>query len=457
MGLLERMAEIRTESTGRAWNLGEHTSYSTATRAHNDGRFSPESYGDYLATSNDIYAVANLRARRMARLQPLFFDGYGTDRTAFTEGPVVDLLRKVNPFWTFQRLARMDELCMCIWGETYWVIEKDPRGNPVEIWWAKPSQMRPLVHPNNYVIGYEYTPATVGDPVRFGADEVIWFRYPNPIDEFSALSPLAAARLAADTSRDMAKSNQAMFAQGMQMAGTITPPSDGNKAVTFSSDQARELELDLANRFTGSRNAHRWAVLRFDAKFNPMGVTQKDADFIAGLNLSFRQVCRVYGINPALLGDNEHATLANVSEFELSLWVDSLQPDADFKGAEVTEQLLPMFRNGPSVMEWDYSKIPALQEAESAVWDREAQQLDRGVVVVNEVRAKRGLPPVPWGDLPWMPVNKAQVGDDEVNPSNVQQVAQPSVPEMDDEDAADISRLLSAFNGHGRRPQGVLT
>lgn len=457
MGLLERMADVRAESMARAWPVGE-TMTVGPNRGHDDDRFSPESYGDYLATSNDIYACANLRAKRMSRLTPLLFDGYGNERQTVEDHPAADLLRKVNPFWTFQRLMRMDELAMCVWGETYWAVQRDNRGNPVEIWWMKPSQVKPIVHGTDYLAGYEYTPTGGGTPIMFGVDEVIWFRYPNPIDQFSALSPLAAARLAADTATDMTKSNRAMFRQGMQMAGTITPPPDGNRAVSFSPDQAAELEHDLATRFTGSRNAHRWAVLRFDAKFTPMGVNQKDADFIAGLNMTFRQVCRVYGISPALLGDLEHATLANVASFDLALWVE-LQCDADFRAAEITEQFLPMFRNGPDVMEWDYSKIPALQEAESAVWDREAQQLDRGVVVVNEVRKKRGMPPVPWGDRPWLPVNKAQLPDAEHNPSNEQQVAQVPPPSraFDDEEAADMRRILSAFNGHGRRPQGVLT
>jgi hypothetical protein len=26
-----------------------------------------------------------------------------------------------------------------------------------------------------------------------------------------------------------------------------------------------------------------------------------------------------------------------------------------------------------------------------------------GIVTVNEVRGDRGLPPVPWGDVPWVP------------------------------------------------------
>jgi len=33
-----------------------------------------------------------------------------------------------------------------------------------------------------------------GDPVRFEPHEVLWFRYPNPIDEFSAMSPAGGGK-----------------------------------------------------------------------------------------------------------------------------------------------------------------------------------------------------------------------------------------------------------------------
>ncbi|MGP2481183.1 hypothetical protein ACTUM2_15330, partial [Listeria monocytogenes] len=30
-----------------------------------------------------------------------------------------------------------------------------------------------------------------------------------------------------------------------------------------------------------------------------------------------------------------------------------------------------------------------------------------GIVTINEVRSERGLPPVPWGNTPWLPINQA--------------------------------------------------
>ena len=457
MGLLERMAAVRQPDLERAWPVGERILVDPR-HGHDDARFSPEGYGDYIATSNDVYTLATLRARLVAGLRPLLFDGDGPDKVAVTSGPVRDLLHKVNPFWTFRRLQFMDELCMCLWGESYWAVQRDGRGNPVEVWWMKPTRVRPVPDESGYLAGFLYTPAAGGDLIPFGVDEVVWFRYPNPVDEFSPLSPLAAARLAADTASAMQTSNKKIFDQGLQMAGTISP---ADPKVTFSADQAAELEGDLSRRFTGVNKAHRWAVLRFDAKFNQMTVSQKDAQFVEGLNLTFRQVCRAYHVPSPLVGDLEHATLANAQEFTKLLWAHGLVPDADFKAAEIEEQFLPMFRSGPDHLEWDYSRVPALQESESSVWDREASQLDRGVVTINEVRRKRGQPDVPWGDVAWLPVNKAPIADDEMNPTAESAVA-PAVPPTDDPPArsvglSDLVTLRAAFNGHGLRREGALT
>ena len=41
------------------------------------------------------------------------------------------------------------------------------------------------------------------------------------------------------------------------------------------------------------------------------------------------------------------------------------------------------------------------------VRQQEESDLKLGVVTINEVRAERGLPPVPWGDTPWLPLQWA--------------------------------------------------
>ena len=53
-----------------------------------------------------------------------------------------------------------------------------------------------------------------------------------------------------------------------------------------------------------------------------------------------------------------------------------------------------------------HSLLP-LADREQATRERELA-LRFGVMTVNEVRSEQGLPPVPWGDAPWLPDNWKQ-------------------------------------------------
>lgn len=406
MGLVDR---VLAEHRRRTWPVGKGALLGfEGVAGHDQSEFSPEEYGDYLATSNDIYSVVNLRARMLGALRLGFFKGESSDKVAVPESPAAQLYEYVNPFWTCKRAQRMDELCMGTWGESFWAVEKD-RSGPRELWWMKPSRVQPIPDESNYLGGFAYLSVS-GEVLRFTPDEVLWFRYPNPIDEFSPLSPLAAARLAADTSAAMMRSNQNLFSQGMQAAGIIVPATD---KVTFSTEQADDLTKHLQSKLTGAKNAHKWAVLRYEAQFKQLSITPKDAEFSSGLGLTFAQVCRAYGIPPPLVGSMDGATLANVREFQRGAWETALVPDADFRAEDIAEQYLPMFRGREADhVEYDYSKVPALQESVTEAWTREAQALDRGAITINEWRGRQGFAPVPWGDKPYMPVNKAPVGED---------------------------------------------
>ena len=42
--------------------------------------------------------------------------------------------------------------------------------------------------------------------------------------------------------------------------------------------------------------------------------------------------------------------------------------------------------------------IPELQESEDAQSNRDIEEIKAGLVTINEVRERRGLRPLPWGD-----------------------------------------------------------
>lgn len=364
-------------------------------------RFVPTSHGDYIASSSAVYTCATLRA---SLLKSLPLQLYRTNRRkepiAVERGPLIDLLAKVNPYWTWGRLIEMTELSLCLWGEAFWFLERGPSGlgEPREIWWGRPDRTSVVPHPTEYVRGFLYEPVNGSKDIPFLPSEVIWLRYANPLDEYSGLSPLGSARLAADYSTKALSANNQLFDNGFNIGGIVMPDNKDHRELT--ADQAKELDRYFDRRFGGKDKAHRWAFMRHAYQIWQGSMTPKDADFLGGLNWSLEEVARTFKVPLDLIGGQR--TYANVEAALVALWQHCLLPEAQFIAEELTEQLLPMFpAQAGEYIELDTSKVHVLQEAEDVRWSRADTQIQRGALLINEWRKTQNLEPVPWGDVWW--------------------------------------------------------
>lgn len=413
----------RLRAATRVFKLGEAAFHlHEMDSGHDNSTYSPAEYGNYLVTSNAVYTCSKLRAETLAGfpIKGYYFDPDGKKREV-PGHKSLQILKKVNDFWTLNRLIRMTQLCMCVWGRGYWFIERegpDQRGDPVEIWWGRSDRVRVLPHPKKYIAGYSYDPMDGGKPIFFAPHEVVWFRYPNPLDEFNGLSPLAAARLAADLRSSAAQSNKKLFDQGYMMGGLLSPKNN----VRFSEGQAKELEESIQKRFSGQDKAHRWGVLRFEAEMKGNTVSPKDAEFLGTLEWGLEEIARAYGIPLDMVGGQR--TYENVQSSERSFIYRTMKPEAEFMAEELTEQYLPMFRKEKEpidLIEFDLSNLPVLQDAESEQWKREEGQIKSGSLTINEWRETKGKDPVPWGDAWWVEFGRGPVKDETTNllPANI--------------------------------------
>lgn len=407
MGLYERVASRANRKRSvpvpivSPWQEGS---------AYSRDETAPAEYGDYLATSNDVYSCAWLRAKTLGVVPWQVFNRKGEDDPAH---PLRALLDRPNPFTTGLKFRVAIELCLSIWGEAVVLLERgspNPRVPPRELWWVKPTLVKAIPHRTDFISGYMFQPPGGGQPIPLRTDEVWHMSYPNPNDMYGSLPPMAAVRLAADVASQSMKANNQLFKQGMMTGGFASPMTPEQ---SFTVEQAAELENLIGKRFSGTTNAHRWQVLRYQLALKDMGVTPKDAEFIQGLNMTFRQVCRGMGVPSPLLNDSEYATLANLTVYDRALWEHTMEFESDFVSAEATLQLTPSF---PTVSRvgLDLSNVVALQEDEQIKWSREKDQIDRGAITINEWRADQGLDPVPWGDAWWAPINVAPVSDGEL-------------------------------------------
>ncbi len=407
---------------------------------HAQDRFAPQEYERYIATSNDVYSAAMLKARSLAKLKLQYFDAPDGDGEQIEGGAEIgELLRRVNPFWTWRRLIVQYELSMSIWGQSYLFAERGPTlGTPTELWWAKPTQVVPVLDRENYIKRFDYQPYGGGEKISFDPAEVVWSRYPNIIDEFTGLAPLAAVRLAADVASASQKANMNLFDQGFVQPHIIGPPKD----TEFTPEQALAFEKSLNDRFRGVNKAHRWSVFRYDFQTKEIGVSPSDAQFIEGMNLSFRQVCRGMGVPPALLADSEYATLSNLNVYERLLWDGTMEFEANFFTDELDEQLIPMFGGGSRAggvksIKFDFSNIAALQEDKTTKEERDKAQIGDGRVTINEWREENGKEAVPWGDVYWVSWNKVPIKSGEPEAGTKEPVSE------EEEERARLARITA--------------
>lgn len=373
-----------------------------------DSTFSPEEYGNYIATSNGVYTCATGRADLLSSLPLKLYKSASTgDVNEVTTGSLYDLLQSVNPFWTMSRLIQMTELCLCLWGEAFWFLERGESGvlPPREVWWGKPSRVRVVPHPENYISGFIYEPATGGQGIFYAPGEVIWFRFPNPLDEYSGLAPLAAARLAADYAGAAMRSNVNLFNNGLQLGGALFP----KQGAILTDDQAKSLEATIERRFKGVDKAHRWGVFRFEAEMQQFGVNPKDAEFLGGQKLALEDICRAYKWPLDLVGGQR--TFENFNAAMRAAWTHAVLPEGRFISGEITEQLVPMFKGEADKVAFDDSDIDVLQEEETAKWLREKEQIQTGALLINEWRQDQGMEPVPWGNVWWAQSSLVPISD----------------------------------------------
>lgn len=413
--------------------------------------FSPTAYGNYIVLSSAVYTCATYRAKNIARLPLTFWrTAANGKRTQVEAGPLVELFARVNPYWTLPRLLRMTELSRCLWGVSYWALERgrQARGRPTEIWWARPDRMRVLPHPTDYLAGFQYEHG--GETIPFRPDEVVWLPLDNPLDEYAGLSPLASARLAIDTGQAALRSNRNLFANGMQLGGLITPEVG---APPLTNQKMDELEERFERRFRGEDKAHKWAILAGGLKVQSLGISPKDAEFLGLMKWSRGDVAMVFGIPPELIGDHEHATYSNIDQAYKGVWTDTLVPEAEDIANQLTEQVLPLL-GGADVAAFDFSGIASLQEDRGSLVDQMAKLWAMGVPLnplLQEFQPTL-LPPngtgYPWGDVAWLGTN--------VQPVNGPALPAPQAPEPPSGGgvpAADEGADDEPADGEGATPQ----
>ena len=361
----------------------------------------PVSYGEYYPRSALVYSALKIRQDAVARV-PLRVlrrvQGAGASPSAgalpvAAAHPAQRLLDSPNAFWSGADLWRATETYLGLWGSAFWGLERDGDGRVAEIWPLRPDRVRVVPDPERYIRGFVY----VGRGQRlvpYVPEDMVWLRYFNPLDEYAGLSPIAPLRLSADMGLDALRASRNNLSND-SVPGLFIETDD-----TPTETEVEDFYKQWEARYRGVERVRRPALLSAGMKAANIGFSPRDMEYVQTLRWSLEDVCRVYGVPKAMLGDIERITFSNFKTARRVFWQDTIVPQLTFFQESLEQMLLPNFGDPSLSLRFDISGVEALQETENdkASWRR--SYVSAGVMTINEVRREMELPPVEWGDAP---------------------------------------------------------
>ncbi len=206
------------------------------------------------------------------------------------------------------------------------------------------------------------------------------------------VSPLGACRQAFVSAIAVDRAASTMFANGVRSSGVLSSDK------TFTGDQRKAAEQLLQEKFVGAANSGRPMLLDNGLKWEQLSIDPHDAEMLESRRFSVEEVCRVFEVDPHLVGQTQGNTTLGSSISEQTLSVLKFKMRKRLKRIEgaLAKQLLSRADRSAGVA--IRFNVEAFLRADSA--GRAAYyDIMKQFMTKNEIRALEGLPPVDGGDV----------------------------------------------------------
>jgi HK97 family phage portal protein len=301
--------------------------------------------------------------------------------------PLVELLRQVNPVHNQFDLWELTQLSLEVHGSAYWLVDFEPvMQRPARIWPLPAHQVTPQRAANSSRLVDAYEFRGHGTHV-FSPDRIVHFRFPDPRDPYcSGLGPLRACFEQVTLLSDYTSMKRGIY-DNTGLPSVLLTPSDA-----LGADERDRLEKMWQQKFTG---AGRGRALVAESALNVTVLSQSMGDLaaLADMKATKEDIANAFHVPlPFLTGETNLANLQAADHLHKTL---AITPRLRRRDEKLNEQLIPLYDGSGRLFFHTPDPTPANQQY---VLQQEQADVRLGIRTINEVRATRGLPPVPWGD-----------------------------------------------------------
>jgi len=239
----------------------------------------------------------------------------------------------------------------------------------------------------------------------FDPSTIIHFRYLDPRDPYTGgLSPLRPCFEQAALTSDNSAAKKAVYENTGIPSALVTPDE------VIGEEERDRLESQWNQRFRRGGSG-KVVVAESALKVQFLQHSLSDLAALAEMGATKDMIANAFHVPVAFFTTNTN--LANLLASQSQHMDQAVSPRLERRDEKLNAQLVPLF--DPTGRLFLASDDPTPVDGSLSVTQQIAD-LQYGVVSINEVRSERGLPAVPWGEVPWLPQRWLQTDVPRVQP-----------------------------------------
>lgn len=211
---------------------------------------------------------------------------------------------------------------LLLWGNAYAQIIRNGKGEVIALYPLMPNRMR-VDRDTRGNLYYSYTrysdeaPTLNGITVTLRPSDVL--HIPGlGFDGLVGYSPIAMAKNAIGLAMATEEYGAKFFANGAAPGGVLEHPG------TIKDPQKVKDSWNMA--YQGSGNAHKVAVLEEGMKYQQIGISPEQAQFLETRKFQINEIARIFRVPPHMVGDLEKSSFSNIEQQSLEFVKYTLDP-----------------------------------------------------------------------------------------------------------------------------------
>lgn len=272
-----------------------------------------------------VYSCVRILSEAVAGL-PLHVYRYGENgsKKKALDHPLYRLLHdEPNPEMTSFNFRETLMGHLLLYGNAYAQIIRNGKGEVIALYPLMPSKMA-VDRDTKGNLYYLYTRGSDDSPT--GEDSGQIYLPPDQVlhipglgyDGIMGYSPLAMAKNAVGMAIACEEYGAKFFANDASPSGVLEHPG-----VLKNPEKVRESWNKL---FRGSANSHQVAVLEEGLKYQPIGISPEQAQFLETRKFQTTEIARIFRVPPHMIGDLEKSSFSNIEQQSLEFVKYTLEP-----------------------------------------------------------------------------------------------------------------------------------